>query len=53
MKIRFYSEAAEWTTEGGKITAPENLDAIHKTLEDEGPVLVEHWFYRKRSRPAI
>ncbi len=46
MKIRFYSEADEWTTEAGKITAPETLEAIRKTLEEEGSVLVEHCFYR-------
>ncbi len=51
MKIRFYSDDDEWTTEGHKITAPENLQLIHKTLEDEGPIIVEHWFYRGASAP--
>jgi len=51
MKIRFISEADEWSTEGAKITAPENLDAIHKVLEDEGPIILERWFYRGSKSP--
>lgn len=51
MKIRFYSEDDEWTLEDTKITEPKNLQAIRKTLNDEGPIIVEHWFYRGSSAP--
>jgi len=51
MKIRFFSEADEWTTDGPKITAPEQLETVRRTLEDEGPVIVAHWFYRGSSAP--
>jgi hypothetical protein len=51
MKIRFYNDGDEWTTEGSKITEPENLQAIRKTLDDEGSVIVEHWFYRGSRSP--
>jgi len=51
MKVRFYSEDDEWTTGGGKITAPESLQLIRKTLDDEGPIIVEHWFYRGSCAP--
>jgi hypothetical protein len=51
MRIRFYSEADKWTTEGASIIATEKLDAIRKTLENERPVIVEHWFYRGACTP--
>jgi hypothetical protein len=51
MKVRFYCEADDWSPEGVKITAPENLGAIRKTLEDKGPVIAEHWFYRGSCAP--
>ena len=43
MKVRI--ETDEWTSDGGKILSPENLASIRETLENEGPIIVEHWFY--------
>ena len=51
MKTRFRSEADDWNLNGRKITSSENLEVIRKTLEDEGPIIVEHWFYRGSSAP--
>ncbi len=51
MKVRWRSEVDEWTLEGHKITAPENLALIHTTLEQQGPIIVEHWFYRGGRAP--
>jgi hypothetical protein len=53
MKIRFYSEADEWSTEGRKIISPENLGAIRKTLEEDGPIILEHWFYWGSCAPVF
>jgi len=44
MKVR--AEADDWTPNRQKILSPENLAIVRKTLEDEGPIIVEHWFYR-------
>jgi hypothetical protein len=46
MNTRVRPEGDEWSGEGSKITAPEKLAAIRSVLETEGPILVEHWFYR-------
>jgi hypothetical protein len=51
MKTRFRSEADDWTADGRKITASEALDAIRRCLEAEGPIIVEHWFYRGSCAP--
>ena len=45
MKARIRNEDDGWTAEGRRITAPEALEAIRRCLEDEGPIIVEHWFY--------
>lgn len=49
MRVGFFSDKDEWTTEGAKITSPDNLANIKRVLEDEAPVIVEHWFYRRAS----
>ena len=43
MKVRVESD--DWTPNGRKILSPENLSTIRNTLDDEGPIIVEHWFY--------
>lgn len=50
MKIRFYSDSDDWTTEGDKINSPENLAAVRAEL-DQGPIIVERWFLRGSSAP--
>lgn len=49
MNIRY--EPDEWTPDGPKILSDENLEIIRKTLENEGPIIVEHWFYRGSRSP--
>ena len=51
MKVRFYAEEDNWNPDGSKITEPAKLEAIRHTLENKGPILVEHWFYRGSSAP--
>ena len=51
MRVGFFSDSDEWTTDGDKITSPENLANIKSVLDDEAPVIVEHWFYRNSSSP--
>jgi hypothetical protein len=40
-----------WTADGRQITSSEALAAIRRCLEDEGPLIVEHWFYRGSCAP--
>jgi hypothetical protein len=49
MKVR--AEADDWTPNGQKILSPENLAIVRKTLEDKGPIIVEHRFYRGARSP--
>jgi hypothetical protein len=49
-RIRCRVDSHEWTTQGAKITSPENLETIRQTLEDSS-VIVEHWFYCGSSAP--
>ena len=51
MRIRFFHEKDQWTTEGPKINSPENLERIRACLEDEGPIIVIHHLYRGASAP--
>ena len=45
-------ETDNWTPNGQKILSPENLAIIRKTLENDGPIIVEHWFYRGSRSPS-
>ncbi|MEX0716546.1 MAG: hypothetical protein WD066_08165 [Planctomycetaceae bacterium] len=51
MKTRFRAEEDGWTAEGTKITAPAALETIRQCLDEEGPIIVEHWFYRGLCAP--
>jgi hypothetical protein len=46
----FRSQQDGWTTDGKKITSDENLALIREAME-EGPIIVQHWFYRGSSAP--
>jgi hypothetical protein len=52
MKTRFRNETDGWNSEGSKITAPDKLEAVRHNLENQGPVIVEHWHYRGGSAPT-
>jgi hypothetical protein len=49
MNIR--AESDGWTPNGRQILSDENLNVIRKTLDDEGPIILEHWFYRGSRSP--
>jgi hypothetical protein len=51
MRTRFRSEDDGWHADGCRITSPETLDRIRSCLEIEGPVILEHRFYRGASAP--
>jgi hypothetical protein len=51
MKTRFRSEDDDWTVDGRKITASEVLETVRQCLENEGPIIVEHWYYRGSCAP--
>lgn len=51
MKSFIYSAEDDWRADGKKITSPEVLSVIRQTLDDSGPVIVEHWFYRGSRSP--
>jgi hypothetical protein len=51
MKAYVIHEPDQWNTNGAQITSPENLEIIRETLEDDGPIIVEHWLYRRSSAP--
>src|SRR5215213_2399956 len=50
MKVRH--EADEWVIDGRRILSAENVEVIRQTLEDEGPVILEHWHYRGARAPT-
>jgi hypothetical protein len=49
--MSFRADEDEWVSDGHKILSAENLERIRKTLEDEGPIIVEHRFYRGSRLP--
>lgn len=51
MKSRFHHEADEWIPDPRTITSRDSLDVIRKSLEVDGAIIVEHWFYRGSSSP--
>lgn len=51
MRTRFRSDEDGWTVSGPNITSPELLDAIRRCLDEAGPVIVEHRFYRGSCAP--
>lgn len=51
MKTRWRAAADDWSKTGNKINSSENLKKIGKILEEEGPIIVERWFYRGASAP--
>jgi hypothetical protein len=50
-RTRWRAERDHWTTDGPKITSPESLRTIQDELENKGPIIVAHWFYRGSSAP--
>lgn len=51
MKTRFHDQNDNWSLEGSRINDPEKLETIRRTLSEEGPIIVEHWFYHGASAP--
>ena len=51
MRLYVFHEPDGWTTVGAKIDEPEKLGKIEHTLENVGPIIVEHWLYCRSSAP--
>jgi hypothetical protein len=51
MRTRFRSEDDDWRSDGAKITDPNTLQIIRHCLGTDGPIIVEHWFYRGSRAP--
>lgn len=51
MRTGWRVEADQWTPDGVKITSEENLEVIRRTLDEQGPIVVEHRRYRGSSAP--
>ncbi len=51
VKVRFHVEADDWHAGGSIITAEEKLRMIQETLENSGPIIVQHWHYRGSAAP--
>ena len=41
----------EWSLDGEKIDSPENLSAIKKVFDEDGPILVRHWYLGGATAP--
>lgn len=52
IQCRDRHEPDDWTNDGNKITSEENLKLIQKII-DEGPIIIEHWYYRGASSPNV
>ncbi len=50
IKALWRAEADEWIEGGSKIGSKDKLQRIDAVLK-EGPIIVEHWFYRGASAP--
>jgi hypothetical protein len=50
-RTRWRSDADRWSKEGAKISSPESLSVIRDNIDELGPIIVEHWFYRGSSAP--
>ena len=44
-------ESDDWRDHGYNILAPEILAKVERVLEKQGPVILEHWFYRSGRSP--
>jgi len=44
-------DRSNWISAGSKITSESSLALIREELEDEGPILVCHWFYKAGCGP--
>ncbi|MBN8599534.1 MAG: hypothetical protein J0M26_00680 [Planctomycetes bacterium] len=51
MRTRFRNEDDRWTLDGQKISDVKNLATIKQEIETQGPVILEHWFYRGSCSP--
>lgn len=51
MRSGFRCEDDGWSVDGRKITDTAALNAIRQCLDREGPIIVEHWFYRGSCAP--
>ena len=50
-KTVWRSEDDNWSSDGEKITDERKLAIVRQVLDNTGPILVEHWFYRGSCAP--
>lgn len=51
MKVRLWSDEDGWSTDGARITDPAVLERVRRVVDEEGPIIVEHRFYRGSAAP--
>lgn len=51
MRTRFRNDEDGWAADGANIASHEALETIRRCLEDEGPIIAEHRFYRGAAAP--